>query len=168
MRSCNICRRFELALALVAMACSNSSSAPDAGGGCVVDASGNLADHAELARCATISQDDAGGFTLEVAATTPSLSSLSASIDLGASPGAAVLSSDTVASWSASAAAGSSSCAFEAGSSSVPVGSFTLALDSVDAAKGTAHGTLSIVAYVHAPPSTDCGFDDAESLTIRF
>ena len=168
MGSCNTSRRFELCLALVALACSSSSSAPDAGGGCVVDVTGNLADHAELASCATVSQDDAGAFTLEVAAATPSLSSLSASIDLGAAPGASVLSSNTVASWSASAVAGSSSCAFEAGSSSVPGGSFTLTLDSIDAAKGTAHGTLSIVAYVHAPPSTDCGFEDAESLSIRF
>ena len=168
MRSCNISRRFELGVALVALACSSSSSAPDAGSGCVVDVSGNLADHAELASCASVSQDDAGGFTLDVAATTPSLSSIFASIDLGAAPGAAELSSNTVASWSASAVVGTSSCAFEAGSSSVPVGSFTLTLDSVDAVKGTAHGTLSIVAYVHAPPSTDCGFEDAETLSIRF
>jgi hypothetical protein len=61
-----------------------------------------------------------------------------------------------------------SSCFFQAGSTSVPAGSFTLDLTSFDASTSTAHGTLTIVAYVHAPPTTACSYGDLETITIHF
>ncbi len=164
MRSSSISVRFELAALALATACSSSSSAPDAGSGCTVDASGNLTDHAELASCAAIATDDAGLAALTIDAATPSVARLSVSIELGASASATTLSSDTVTAWSADALAGAANCTFQAGGASVPAGSFTLTLDST----APPHGSLSLVTYVHAPPTTDCGYGDLENFSIRF
>lgn len=89
-------------------------------------------------------------------------------IDLGAAPAPGKLSSETTATWYAVAAEsiGDGGCVVSAGNNVVPTGSFTLSLTAVDAT--AAHGTLDVLAYVHALESTDCGAGDTEMLEVVF
>ncbi len=175
MRSSNISSRFEvIAFAALAAACSSSTPDGNDGGsdaaapGCVVDFSGNLADEGVHAQCASISADDAGGYTLAIDTSTTQIARIQATIALGSAPTSGQITNETVTNWSAIALESASACFYQAGATSVPGGSFTLDLTSFDAATQTAHGTLVIVAYVHAPPTTDCSYDDLETITIHF
>lgn len=178
MRSSNISSRFRavalaLALAVVATGCSSSPAVNDGGSdaaapGCTVDFSGNLADEGVHSECASVAADDAGGYTLSIDSSSGQIARVQASIALGPAPSPGSITNETVTDWSAIALESSSACFYQAGATSVPGGSFTLDLKSFDAATQTAHGTLTIVAYVHAPPTIDCSYDDLETITIRF
>ncbi|HXJ20484.1 MAG TPA: hypothetical protein VMT03_09635 [Polyangia bacterium] len=162
-----------LLLSLPVAGCSGSPS--DAG--CVLDYFGNTADSERPARCATLTAagGDAGaaaGWQLTISNQPSSAASklaLLAAIDLGPAPGAGTYSSETVGTWSITAlSTAASNCAFGAGASSVPTGSFTLQLASVDLATAAVHGTLEAQMTVHAPPGTDCGPGDEETADVRF
>ena len=90
------------------------------------------------------------------------------SIDLGPTPTAGELSSETLASWHAVGAKSiaDGACVYSAGDLVTPHGSFTLTLTAVDAP--AAHGTLEIVTYLHAVDSTSCGASDTETLDLVF
>ena len=167
MRSSSISGRFE-PLLLALAACSSTSPSPDAAAGCTIDSSGNTAEHADVAACAALSKGDAGGYTLSIDTSTTALARVSATVDLGSAPTAGSINDGAATAWNVVALANASSCAFQAGDATVPAGSFTLTLTSIDTTSSTAHGTLDVVAYVHAPPTTDCGYDDLEGLSIRF
>jgi hypothetical protein len=154
------------AIALLVAACSSAPAADSAG--CHVEVTRNTTDEADVAACATLGAGDAGGFVLSIDASTAAIARMTATVDLGAAPVAGRITSDDTTDWSFVALAGASSCSFQAGGASVPAGSFTLTLDSIDTAAATVHGTLDVVAYVHAPPATDCGYDDLEDISIRF
>jgi len=175
MRSSHTCGRSELRAALGAAAlalagCGNGSpSQPDAAtAGCTVEFTGDVADEAHPASCATLSQGDAGDWTLTIDTSTPAIARVHATVDVGSAPAPGTITNETAAAWDLVALSNTSSCTYQAGSDGVPNGSFTLALTSVDTASGSAHGTLDVVAYVHAPPTTDCGFDDVENISIQF
>jgi hypothetical protein len=73
-------------------------------------------------------------------------------------------SSDSVASWSATATerVGDGACELSAGSQLTPMGSFALTLTM------GLHGTLTLTQYVLTVPGTNCGFPDTESITVAF
>jgi hypothetical protein len=73
-----------------------------------------------------------------------------------------------VSNWSVVAQASANQCEFGAGNLSVPAGSFTLTLTSLDVASGTAHGTISMTMFVHAPPAVDCGPGNEEDVLFTF
>lgn len=154
--------------ALLLAACSSTPAQPDAAATCSIVLTGNTTDVASPPTCATVAAGDAGGYTLTLAGATPQLARIQAQFDLGDTPSASQLTNETVTAWDFVAVASGSTCIFQAGSDAVPLGSFTLTLTSVDAASGVAHGTLTLLAYVHAPPQTDCGFDDDENVSIQF
>ena len=163
-------------LCLVAGASGCSSSSGD----CTVTFAGDVAETGAVASgCGTLSADTvdggAAGYALKLRATSAHIAALDVTIDLGASPSKGMRSSETVSDWSAvGLAAGSndagSSCGYGAGSDAVPTGSFTLTLtDVTDGASGRAvHGTLDMTLYVHAPPMTDCGAVETETVTFTF
>ena len=139
MLSSSTCAPFELALALALAGCGSSGG-----------------------------QSDAGDWTLTLDTATTAIARVRATVDVGAEPAPGVVTSETAAAWDLVALSSTTSCTFQAGSDGVPSGSFTLTLTSVDAASGTAHGTFDAVTYVHAPPTTDCGYDDVENVSIQF
>ncbi len=161
-------------------ACSSSSSAS-----CTAQLTGNTTESATLSsNCGVVTfspaTDDAGAdagsasdtYVLNLSANTKDIAQVKVSIDLGASPAVGSFSSENVASWSLTAVStNGESCVYSAGTESVPVGSFTLTLKSVDVASGgtgQAHGTLALTAYVHAPPNADCGAGDTEDIVFDF
>ncbi|HEY1954530.1 MAG TPA: hypothetical protein VGH28_02945 [Polyangiaceae bacterium] len=170
MRSWNIFARFEAALlvALASAACSSTEPPVDASTSCSFALSGNTNDTASPATCATVGAGDAGGSTLTISGVTPAFARIQAEFDLGAAPSAGQLTNETVASWDFVAVASSSTCTFQAGSDAVPLGNFSLTIASIDASSGVAHGTLTLLAYVHAPAQTDCGYDDTENVSVQF
>jgi hypothetical protein len=109
---------------------------------------------------------------LTLSVTTKEIAPLKVSIDLGASPSIGSFSAENVTNWSFTGlSTNGSNCAYSAGSEFVPTGSFTLNLTSVTTASGgggVAHGTLTLTAYVHAPPATDCGVGDTEDIVFDF
>ena len=170
MRSRNISRVCELAF-LALSACSSSPSSSDAGPtACDIEATGNLYGAVQVAPCASVSQDaDAGGdWVLKIDTSTPVLARIVTTVDLGTAPTTGDLTNDSVGAWDATALSASSSCAFQAGSGEVPNGTLSLSLDAFDAPSKTAHGTLVVAAYLHAPPTIDCGYGDIENITIQF
>jgi hypothetical protein len=142
---------------------------------CTAYFSGDVSDTVDAPQCATYGFDpDAGGWTLTIAVQSSVVGDLQIAIDLGAMPITGVVSSDTISSWNAITTVGADACAFGAGSTAVPSGSFTLAIQSVttdDAAAdagAVAHGTLDLVTYVHAPPAFNCGPENVENVEVRF
>jgi hypothetical protein len=139
---------------------------------CQADLSGNFsASSSASSACGTLSQAEDGwtlGFQVPLGA---KAGTLRASIDLGQSPSTGTLSSETVATWSASIA-NESDCLYSAASDGVPNGSFTLELSALEGTDGqgspSAHGRLDVTQYLHAPPGVDCGRGDTENVAIRF
>ncbi len=170
MRSRNISRVCELAF-LALSACSSSPSANDAGPStCDFVLTGNVYSASSEPACVTVSQDaDAGGdWMLKIDTKTTGLERIAASIDLGSAPTIGQLTNDSASSWDVTAISAKSACVFQAGSTEAPNGTLTLTLDAFDAPSMTAHGTIASDAYLHAPPTTDCGYGDIESITIHF
>jgi hypothetical protein len=96
-------------------------------------------------------------------------------IYLGATPTLGSFSAQSVSQWSAAGTSNKNpGCEFRAGSAAVPMGSFTLTLTSLDLSSadaangGSAHGSLNAAMYVHAPPDTDCGAGETESIALAF
>ncbi len=153
---------------LFIFACNDSSTpASDA---CNVDFSGNLDASMTVASCASVARSDGGDALLVVDSTTAAFGRLHVSIDLGVAPTTGSVSSDTVNDWSAMVLGfGDANCAFTAGSADVPFGSFVLTLDSLsDAGTPSLHGDLTLVMYVHQPPTVSCGATDIENVHVRF
>ena len=150
-------------------ACSGDDAAAPS---CAIALSGDTNETAELAPdCATVrargDSGSAGGFVLELDGQTRELGSIRIVIPLGAHPSPGAFDSGTVSDWSAVAAVtGDSTCTYAAGTESVPNGSFSLSLTSADAA--SAHGTIDVTLYVHAPEFTDCGPSDTEAIVLTF
>jgi hypothetical protein len=160
--------------------CSSADGSSDGGvTGCSVRLSGNVTETeteaASLPACSTLRAATGGGgageTVLELQVSSTKLAGLTVSVALGASPSPGRYSSETVSDWSAEGlSAGNSDCAYSAGSAAVPTGSFALDLTSVTRAGpgGSAHGTIALQTYVHAPPATDCGAGDVETVQIDF
>ena len=109
------------------------------------------------------------GYTLTFNGTSEQLASFALTIDLGSAPTAGSFSSETSASWSASATLASNpECELRAGTDTVPTGSFELQIDSVTPDTSAAHGSLSATLYVHSPPGMDCGIADNEEIQLSF
>ncbi len=98
-------------------------------------------------------------------------------IDIGATPVAGELSSETVTGWSAIAIESvlpNGACVFLAGATTTPAGYFTMTLASIDQNDQTsAHGTLDMTLSVLPRTTdqgvqTDCGRGTTEQLTVRF
>jgi len=159
---------FALGLGLLAMATGCSSSNE----GCAARFSGGVTETGTVTSgCGTLSQDADGGASgdalLKLSAMSAHIGALEVSIDLGATPAAGALSSETVMTWSATGvASGTAACGYVAGNEAVPTGSFTLTI--TDATTGVAHGTLDMTLYVHAPPATDCGASETEDAHFTF
>jgi hypothetical protein len=164
-------KRFLLLLA----ACGDSHAASDAADQaqpCLAAFTGNFPEQSTLdANCPALATDMTGDRLLTFDLPSAMLgTSLAISIDLGAAPTPGTFSSETITTWNALAIqkVGAGDCAFSAGSSAVPTGSFTLAIDTIDATGGTAHGTLTILAYVLALLGTDGGAGDTETIQVMF
>jgi len=169
MLSSNTCVRFELFVALLLAGCGSSPAQGDAGSGaCVVTFSGDVADLGTPATCAALAQGDAGTWTLQLDTSTTAIARVQVTVDVGSQPAAGVITNETTAAWDVVALSSSTSCTYQAGSDGVPSGSFTLTLTSVDTTSGAVHGAFDAVTYVHAPATTDCGFDDIEHISIQF
>ncbi len=137
-------------------ACSSKAPPPPADVPCVVRLAGDVDDTLTATTCG-VTTDDAGTRAFAVHASGATVTSFDLSFDL-ASIGS---------SWSASATTGDAGCAFSAGSDDVPTGSIDVALDPSDGG-ATVHGSVAIVMLVHAPPSTNCGPRDVESVELTF
>lgn len=166
-------RSLFLVAALTVAAC--SSEAPASTPTCAAWFSGNVSDSSTVTgSCGGVAlSPDAGageGYTLSLRVSASSVPVLAVSIDLGRNPSAGSFSSETTRAWNAAGVLGrdASDCGLSAGSGVVPNGSFRLTLSSVDAARGTAHGTLDVTLHVKAPPATDCGVSDIEGVEIAF
>ena len=161
--------------ALLAGCSSGGAGAPP---GCTMLFSGNVTGSVSLpAGCASLAPaaeaGSSGGTVLTVRASSTAHAGLVVSVDLGPSPSAGSYSPETVANWSALGLAGASSdCAYTAGSTAVPSGSFALDITSAGGAGGGAlpevHGSIDLQLEVHAPPATDCGPEDIENVTLTF
>jgi hypothetical protein len=159
--------RINIILAGLALAGCTSGSTPSSNA-CTLDYSGNLDAQVSAAGCASMSSADGGDPLLVIDTTSAVMGRLQVMIDLGPSPVPAVVSSDDVNNWNAVALGfGDAGCAYTAGSTSVPFGSFELSLDAVPDA-GPPHGNLTVVMYVHAPPATDCGPTSDENVHVTF
>ncbi len=119
--------------------------------------------------CATVGTAD-GDTTLQFQIPSQTIAApFAISIDLGAAPGPGTYTSDSLTTpWSASAdhEFDLTSCLYNAGTASVPPGTFTLQLEALDAA--VAHGTLDLVLYVLSRPYTYCGETNTEHLVVTF
>ena len=161
-----------LALGSALLLACNSPTPPPATGPCTAYFSGDVTDTATVPQCAALSIGDAGSWALDIGVSSPRVPEVQIEIDFPALPAPGNVSSDTVGSWSVVQSLGADACSLGAGSAAVPTGSFTLALQSIvtdeGAATATAHGTLDLVLYVHAPAMTDCGPHDVENVEVRF
>jgi hypothetical protein len=152
----------------VALAMVGCSSTPAASNACALDYSGNLDTQVSATGCASWGAADAGDPLLVIDTTSELTGRLQVMIDLGATPIPAAVSSDVVSNWNAVVFGfGDAGCAFTGGSTSVPFGSFDLALDSASAG-ATPHGSITLVLYVHAPPGNSCGPSDVENVHVAF
>ena len=117
--------------------------------------------------CAMLTPDDQQNWSLVLHVPVATLSAtLDVSVALGASPTLGRLSSDTVATWSATVDA---HCTYGAGAGVVPPGSFELTLDAVDRSMNAAHGTLVVTQYLLMFPGNPyCGPFDTELATLTF
>ena len=170
--------RAAASLTLLAVSACSQSSPRGAPQTCTAQFSGNITDSATLpAGCGVLNpKPDAGAegeYVLSFQASSKQIAAIQIVIALGSSPAPGTVSPETANEWSAVALSnGSSNCGFSAGNDAVPTGSFTLTLSSVNAAEGdgngTAHGTLDLTMYVHAPPGVDCGIGDIEDVEFVF
>jgi hypothetical protein len=160
--------RAGLALAIVLAACGDNTAphADAAPAGCVAVFTGNFTETSSPDACATVAS---GSLQLMVPTTTLG-TTLAATFALGEAPTSGTYAPETIAAWAARAdqRIGNGICVYSAGSAVVPHGSFELQLDAIDAAAGTAHGTLALVQYVLVFPSTECGQADTEHVDVRF
>ncbi len=137
-----------------------SDAASDAFTGCTVTLSGNFTDQSSVPACAMRSSDG----TLTLAVPSAMLDQpLQAVVQLG-TVGPGMYSSETVATWSATATrtVTHSACMISAGNAVAPHGDFTLTLGEPGASM------LAMHLYVHAAPFTDCGADLIETLEVVF
>ena len=153
------------ALLLLFAACGSEPTQPpaiDAPAGCEADFSGNFAETSSLAASCPTLANGTLAFAIPIATFD---ATLDASIDLPAIM-AGSYSSETVASWSASAFEPQTNggCAFRAGNSASPEGSFTLQLASI----APLHGSFVLSLSVLTAPGSSCGTDDVESLAVTF
>lgn len=165
-------------LALTAAACGDNAAGPDARAidapapGCDAAFAGNFRDASRTVdNCPRL----APGATVALGFTIPSAmlaAPLVVAIELGSAPVTGAYSSQTIHRWSAVATrvapAAEPNCLITAGSDATPTGSFALRLDAIDVAAGRAHGSLSIVQYVHAPMFTSCGAVVNETVELTF
>jgi hypothetical protein len=108
------------------------------------------------------------GYALALTASSKSVTNLDINVGLGDAPTAGMFSSDTITDWSAIGVS-TNGCGYGAGAEAVPVGSFTLNLTDVSkTTPPTVHGTLDMTLYVHAPPMTDCGASETETVSLTF
>jgi hypothetical protein len=169
------------ALALAACGDNLAAPVPDAGPiadarftGCAAIFHGNFEEAARThGACATVTLGpDDGVVTLALdLPVTAIATSLAITIALGPAPGPGDYTSETVTHWSATAIqrlANDGVCVYSAGDAVVPRGRFALTLDRIDAATGTAHGSLVLDQRVLQWPGTDCGDRDDETATITF
>jgi hypothetical protein len=168
MRSSSICARFEVvALALALGACGSPSNGASAD--CSVTLTGNTTEGSDVGACAKLVQSGGADWLLSIDTSTATLARLNVFIDLGAAPVPGIVTAEgQTATWNVVGVASASSCMFQAGNGAAPEGNFTLDVTDVDTTSAIIHGTLDVDAYVHAPPTTDCGYEDLEHLTIRF
>jgi hypothetical protein len=170
-----------LAVSTSVMGCSSQSAEPSptaATQDCELVFGGDVPDSAKLpGGCGVLEpgvmSGEMGDVILSFAVSSPMIAALQIRIDLGKAPAVGVFTSETTSDWSAVAIANSeANCSYGAGAESVPQGSLTLSLDSVEipapGSRGVAHGSVDIQMYVHAPPGTTCGAADSESVTISF
>jgi hypothetical protein len=163
-----------LGLALAGGGCSSSSAS------CAVTFSGGIAESGSVAAgCGTLTKAsadggaDAGaatssGYALALTAMSANVTNLDVNIGLGDTPTVGMFSSDTITDWSAIGVA-MNGCGYGAGTEAVPIGSFTLNLTDVSKdTPPTVHGTLDMTLYVHAPPMTDCGPSETETVNLTF
>ncbi|MEO7729644.1 MAG: hypothetical protein ABIY55_01625 [Kofleriaceae bacterium] len=120
------------------------------------------------ANCATLATAD-GHTTLAFVIPSQAIDApFTISIDLGSTPGPGTYSAASLPTpWQVDGLhqLGLTSCLYHAGMASVPPGTFTLALDTLDT---EAHGTLDLVLYVLARPFTYCGETNVERLRVTF
>jgi hypothetical protein len=147
---------------------------------CTAQLRGNVSDLVALAEdCGTLGvAPDAGSegtYLLAFHGSSAQIASADVTVYLGATPTPGTVSPQSVTQWSASVKSSlTPGCELRAGSSSVPMGSFTLSLSSVNLSSGdagnggSAHGSLNATLYVHAPPDTDCGAGEIEDIAIAF
>jgi hypothetical protein len=167
-----------LAATLLVAACGDSvtiattSAADAAPRACAVSLSGNLnASLASTADCATV--ELARGhrlleFVIPIAAID---APLALSFDLGVVGTTGLYTSETVHAWSARATqrfGADSICIYAGGSDTAPQGNFTLVLDAIDVAAGTAHGSARLVLLALTPTSIPCGPIDVEHVELSF
>jgi hypothetical protein len=185
------------AIAMLACTDAASSGTPSTSSSCAFQMGGAFTEpNTLLAKCISLNYqdatdvDDAGtvspaGWILVIDGTAPDGSQILVNINVGATPASGDYSSETLVNWYASvdnrldsgmeaveaAAFGgwSAQCVYIAGTSWVPSGSFVLHLDSVTTT-GTpsAHGTLSLVTYAHAPAEGNCGSNETENVAVDF
>jgi hypothetical protein len=150
----------------LAMVGCTSASAPS--NTCTLDYSGNFDAQVSATGCASWSSADGGDPLLVIDTTSALTGRLQVTVDLGPAPVPAAVSSDVVNDWNAVALGfGDAGCAFTAGSTSVPFGSFALTLAAVPDA-GPPHGDMTLVMYVHAPPGEGCGPTSIENVHVGF
>jgi hypothetical protein len=165
-----------LALLVTALAaCSSDHAAAidaamtvDAPPSCSATFEGNFAaTSTDAADCAAL---DAGTLAFSIVQA-PLAVPLTIAIDLGSAAIPGDYSSETINDWTVAAyekdqAGGGGACQYSAGGSATPTGSFTLELTAIDGT--TAHGILTVIAYVLVFPGTSCGTDNNETVTVTF
>lgn len=157
-------------------ACGSPTAKPDAPPvdaaiPCVAHFSGNFVEDATAPTCAMITHTVTAPDHFTLALTVPSMTlatSLAGTFDLGTQPSLGLYSSRTLEQWKVRAAqrVGEGTCLYAAGSMEVPQGNFELEL--TDLADPTVHGTLDLTQYILGFPSTDCGDEDTETVTVSF
>ncbi len=147
-------------------ACGDNDSPPDSSLDafvqCSAQFSGNFAESSSAAAdCPTLAGTELG-FSVPIAQLQ---TMLAVTIALPAAV-TGELTSETVENWSALALQriGDGGCVYRAGTTAIPEGSFTLRIDTAQ----PLHGSLAITASVLTLPSTECGGDDIENITLKF
>ena len=146
-------------VSLLALASACSTPPPQANVPCVAHFAGDVVDTVTGATCGAADGD--AGRTFSAHVTGASVPLFDVSIALPAQSG--TFSSETeAASWTANATFGDAGCAFLGGSAAIPQGSYTLSIDE------DGHGTLVMILYIQAPPTTNCGPHDVENVELTF
>lgn len=143
---------------------------------CTVSFSGNVVDEAEFLKgCGGLTlvtnSEGTPNWQLALNASSKHIAAMNTSIDFTGTPLAGTFSSEGASSWLVQGfQVGSADCGYVAGAAAAPNGSYTLTLTSValGSTTGIAHGTLTVQAYVHAPPAEDCGAGDTETIAYDF
>jgi hypothetical protein len=135
---------------------------------CDAEFSGNFVESVPMqANCAMVSGTTTLAF--EIPSYQPGMI-VAIDFELGATPNPGVYSSESVAMWSATGTVMivNSKCIYAAGTTAVPPGAFTMMLDAIDTARGTAHGQLALQLAVLPGAETDCGMSNMETLDLTF